>query len=166
MAGSVLAALFIWGAATCSSDDDTSACPMPAAGSDAEALLQSAIAGAGFDLLYPCELPNSQVLTSTAVIGEPGRQQAELVWVGPFDLTLRQSQYPPAVSPDPAGASRSLIDLFPNTQAQLIEVNDASGDSLYHLFWDREGIYYEIQAFGPPQQRRLILEAARSLESP
>jgi hypothetical protein len=35
---------------------------------------------------------------------------------------------------------------------------------MYHLLWQRDDIYYELQAFGPPQQRRLILEIARSLE--
>ena len=99
-----------------------------------------------------------------AVTGQPGRQQAELVFDGPFDLTLRQSQYPPAVSADPAGASHSEVALFPNVRATLIEVNDGTSRALYHLLWDQNGVYYELQALGPPQQRRTVLEIARSLQ--
>ena len=46
----------------------------------------------------------------------------------------------------------------------LIERNDGTRDALYHLFWQQNGIYYEVQAFGPPLQRRAILEFARSLQ--
>lgn len=84
--------------------------------------------------------------------------------MGPFDFTIRQSQYPPAVQPDPSGASRVQIDLAARTPATLIERNDGSGDVLYHLFWQDQGIHYELQAFGPAQQRRVILQIARSLE--
>ncbi len=99
-----------------------------------------------------------------AVTGQPGRQQAELVFDGPFDLTLRQAQYAPAVSADPAGASRTEIDLLPNVRATLIERNDGTRKALYHLLWQRNGIYYEVQALGPPLQRRTILLVATSLQ--
>jgi hypothetical protein len=98
------------------------------------------------------------------VTGDAGRQQAELVWDGPFDLTLRQSQLAPAVAPDPAGASHIIIDLFPNVPATLIEQNDGSGHALYHLFWQRGGVYFEVQAVGPPLQRRAVLKIATSLQ--
>jgi hypothetical protein len=109
-------------------------------------------------------LPGSQNLSSASVTGEPGRQQAELVFTGAFDLTLRQSQLPPAMPPDPTGASRRTIDLFPNVEAILIEINDGSGDAQYHYFWQREGLYYELQAVGPPLQERAIREVATSLQ--
>ena len=118
---------------------------------------------ANFDVLYPCQLPGGQRFESSSVTGTPGRQQAELVFAGPFDLTVRQAQYPPAISQDPAGASRIVVDLFPNVRADLIERNDGSSRALYHLFWTRNGIYYEVQAFGPALQRRVILMVATSL---
>jgi hypothetical protein len=130
----------------------------------AQGLLDDARGQAGFDLVYPCYLPNAQELESTAVTGHPGRQAVSFVWTGPFDLTIRQSQYPPAVSADPSGASRITIDLFPATRATLIELNDASGDAFYHVLWQDDEIYYELLAYGPPQQRRIILDIARSLE--
>ena len=99
-----------------------------------------------------------------AVTGQPGRQQAELVFDGPFDLTLRQSQYPPAVAADPAGASHSEVALFPNVRATLVERNDGTRCALYHLFWEQDGLFYEVQASGPPLQRRTILNVARSLQ--
>jgi len=98
------------------------------------------------------------------VIGDPGRQQAELVFSGAFDLTIRQAQVPPAVPPDPAGASRRTIDLFPNVKAILIEINDGSGDAQYHYFWQRDGIYYELQSVGPPLQERVMRQVATSLQ--
>ncbi|MPZ50381.1 MAG: hypothetical protein GEU75_13955 [Dehalococcoidia bacterium] len=151
-------------AATCAGSEVVSACPTPVPGSREEGMLSEARTQAGFSILYPCQLPNSQRLSNTTVIGEPGRQQAELVFIGPFDLTIRQSQYPPAVSPDPSGASRITIDLFPNVRASLIERNDGSSSALYHLFWDRDGIFYEVQAAGPSQERRTILLIATSLQ--
>jgi hypothetical protein len=151
-------------AVTCTSNDRAEACVMPVPGSEEYALIEDAASQAGFPLVYPCYLPNAQTLESTAVIGEPGRQSASFVWTGPFEFTIRQSQYPPAVAADPAGVSRSALDLFPNVRAELIERNDGSGDAMYHLLWQRDDIYFELQAFGPPQQRRLILEIARSLE--
>jgi hypothetical protein len=156
--------LFVYLAATCSSVDTTDACATPLAGSEADGLLQDARSQAGFELVYPCYLPNAQELESTAVTGDPGRQAVSFVWTGPFEFTIRQSQYPPAVSADPSGASRTTIDLFPATRATLIEQNDASGDALYHVLWQDKGIYYELLAYGPPQQRRIILDIARSLQ--
>jgi hypothetical protein len=150
--------------ATCGGNSAVRSCPRPASGSDQDDMLQRAETTAGFDVLYPCFLPQTQNLSSTSVIGEAGRRQAELVFDGPYDLTIRQAQFPPAVSPDPAGASRITIDLFPNVKAMLIEVNDGTGEALYHLFWERQGIYYELQAYGPPLQRRAILNVATSLE--
>ena len=83
---------------------------------------------------------------------------------GPYEMTIRQSQIPPAQSADPAGASKVDVQLFPNTEATLIERNDGSRKAMYHLLWVRNGLYYELQAFGPPLQRQQILDAARSLE--
>jgi hypothetical protein len=127
-------------------------------------LLARVRAESGFGLLYPCYLPNSQVLESATIQGSGGRQQADFVFDGPFDLTLRQSQFPPAVSPDPAGASRRIVDLFPNVRATFIERNDGTSKALYHLFWESNGLHYEIQAFGPALQSRAILQVARSLQ--
>ena len=109
-------------------------------------------------------MPGSQNLSSASVTGEPGRQQAELVFTGAFDLTLRQSQLPPAMPPDPTGASRRTIELFPNVEAILRDINDGSGNAQYHYFWQREGLYYELQAVGPPLQERAIREVATSLQ--
>jgi hypothetical protein len=154
----------IFAAFTCSSSDVTSDCPAPEPGSEAAMALTQARQQAGFTLLYPCYLPAGQTLDSTSVTGDPGRQMAEFVFVGPFDLRIRQAQYPPAVAPDPVGASQTFISLFPNVQATLIERNDGTRQAMYHLFWSRNGVYYELQAFGPPLQRRLILQIATSLE--
>jgi hypothetical protein len=151
-------------ATTCQPVDQASACATPVPGSDAEQKIADTRSKAGFPLLYPCFLPNAEDLESTAVTGEPGRQMVEFVWTGPFDFTVRQSQFPPAVSADPSGASRVSVDLFPSIQATLIELNDASGDSQYHLLWTKDQVYYELQAVGPPQQRRVILQIARSLQ--
>jgi hypothetical protein len=149
---------------TCSSSDPTSACPTPVAGSQEEAILAKTRAGASFPVLYPCFLPGAQGLRGGTVSGEPGRQQAELVFGGPFDMTIRQSQVPPPAVADPAGTSRTLIDLFPNVPATFVQRNDGTPDALYHLYWTRNGIFYELQAFGPAQQQRPILQVARSLQ--
>lgn len=95
--------------------------------------------------------------------GQPGRQRSELRFEGPFDLALRQAQTPPAQAADPTGATRIVIELLPQVRATLIEVNDGSGQALYHLFWEQDGLFFELQASGPPLQRRTILEVARSL---
>lgn len=149
---------------TCDSGPPVSACPLPQPGSDQEAVLQRVRDEAQFQVLYPCSLPGSQQLANGSVTGNPGRQQAELVFEGVFDLTVRQAQYPPAVSPDPAGASRRTIDLFPNVRASLIEINDGSGAASYHYFWEQNGIFYEVQAIGPPLQERTIRAVATSLQ--
>ncbi len=119
---------------------------------------------APFPILYPCSLPAGQTLESVSVTGPAGRQQAEMVFVGPFDLTLRQAEFPPPVNPDPTGASRTLVDLQPNVRATFIQVNDGSSKALYHLYWSMHGVYHELQAVGPPLQQRTILMIARSLE--
>jgi len=117
-------------------------------------------------VLYPCYLPGGERLEtgSVANVDPTGRQAVEFVFAGPFDMTIRQSQLPPPVNPDPAGASRTTIDLFPNVQAIFIQVNDGSGKAMYHLFWTRSGIFYELQAYGPALQQRTILQVATSLE--
>jgi hypothetical protein len=149
---------------TCSSNDPASGCQVPREGSEAASVLSQARARAGFTVVYPCDLPAGESLDSMTVVGQPGRQQLEFVFVGPFDLKVRQAQYPPAMLPDPAGASRSSVELFPNVRGTLIEVNDGTGKALYHLFWEQDGIYYEVQALGPPLQRRTILVVATSLQ--
>ncbi len=115
-------------------------------------------------MLYPCFVPGGTQLSGGTIVGSPGRQQAELVFAGVFDLTIRQAQYPPAVAPDPTGASRRVIDLFPNIPADLIEINDGSSHASYHYFWERDGIYYEVQAIGPALQEHAIREVATSLQ--
>ena len=165
LAGSaVVAVAIVFMALTCQSADPDSACPQPNAGSNEAMLLDRARSEASFNLLYPCKLPAASRLVAANVQGAKGRQQTELVFNGPYELTIRQAQVPPSVSADPAGASKVDIQLFPNTEATLIERNDGSQKALYHLFWIRNGLYYELQASGPPLQRRQILEAARSLE--
>lgn len=156
--------IIVYLASTCSAVERSEACATPMPGTAAAGFLEEAVSAAQFDLLYPCYLPNDQTLESTAVTGEPGRQAVALVWVGVFDFTIRQSQFPPAVSADPSGASRVTIDLFPSTPATLIEQNDATGDAFYHLLWQDDKMYYELLGNGPPQQRRIVLDIARSLE--
>ena len=107
-------------------------------------------------------MPDSPVTVS--VTGAAGRQQVELAFDGPFEMTFRQAQFAPAFSADPAGASRVVIELHPNTPATLIERYDGSAKALYHVIWQRNGFYWELHAVGPPQQRRAILDAARSLD--
>jgi hypothetical protein len=87
-----------------------------------------------------------------------------MVFSGTFDLTLRQAQIAPAVSADPAGASRRTIDLYPNVQATFIEQNDGTSKALYHLLWQQNGLFYEVQAYGPPLQSQTIVKVARSLQ--
>jgi hypothetical protein len=79
-------------------------------------------------------------------------------------MTIRQSQVAPAVSPDPTGASRVSITLLTNVPATLIERNDGSAKALYHLYWERNDLFYELQAYGPPLQRDTVLKMARSLQ--
>ena len=151
-------------ATTCDAGEPTAACPQPSAGSDGEAALQRVHDEAEFDILYPCSLPGGTNFSTGAVTGNPGRQQAELIFEGVFYIAVRQAQFPPAVSPDPSGASRRTIDLFSNVRATLIEINDASGDASYHYFWERNGIFYEVQAIGPPLQERATRAVATSLQ--
>ncbi len=157
-------ALTILGFATCSSTTQTEVCPTPVPGSQEADLLADARQATRFALVYPCYLPNSQVLESHSVTGELGRQRSELVFDGPFEMTIRQALEAPPVSPDPTGASRISIQLFDGVQASLIERNDGTAQAMYHLYWERNNQYFELQAFGPPQQRQLILRVARSLQ--
>jgi hypothetical protein len=160
----VLGVIAVLGIVTCETNDPTSDCPTPTTGSKQGDLLSELRGQARFGIVYPCYLPNPQQLSSTSLQGAAGRQQAELVFSGPFDLTIRQAQIPPAVSPDPAGASKRTVDLFPNTPATFIERNDGTSKALYHLFWNANGIYYEVQALGPPLQSQTIIRVARSLQ--
>jgi hypothetical protein len=162
--GAVLLVALVFMAFTCQSADNGDACPMPSPGSDEAMLLDRARSEAAFNLLYPCRLPAASRLIAANVQGARGRQQTELVFNGPYDMTIRQSQVPPAQSADPIGASQTDVQLFSNTQATLIERNDGSQKALYHLLWVRNGLYYELQAYGPPLQRRQIIDAAQSLE--
>jgi hypothetical protein len=160
----VAGALILYMVATCGGGEPVSACPLPAPGSPQDAILRRTRDGADFAVRYPCHMPLGQQLSSSTVTGVSGRQQAELVFSGTFDLTIRQAQFPPAISPDPSGASRRTIDLFPNTRAILIEINDASGDAQYHYFWERDGFYFELQSVGPPLQERTMRQVATSLQ--
>jgi hypothetical protein len=161
-AGGLAAAVYL--AFTCSSADVAEACP-PNDSSRGASLLRQARDQVGFEILYPCELPNSQRLSTVSVIGDTGKQSVTLVFDGPFELSVRQSQVAPLVNADPAGASHSVVDnLFPGVDADLIEINDGSSKALYHLVWARGGMYYEVLAVGPPLQRRAVLDAARSLQ--
>ena len=126
--------------------------------------LESTRRRADFTLLYPCYLPNTERLTQGSVVGEVGRQRSELVFDGAFEMTIRQAQVPPPFTPDPTGASRITLRLFENTPAILIERNDGTRQALYHLYWERDGRFYELQAYGPPLQREIILRVARSLQ--
>jgi hypothetical protein len=164
-AGGVLLVAFVFMAFTCQgAEEDPTGCRTPVPASQEAMLLDRARGEASFNLLYPCRLPAASRLVAANVQGARGRQQSELVFNGPYELTIRQSQVPPAVSADPAGASKIDIQLFPNTEATLIERNDGSQKALYHLLWIRNGLYYELQAFGPPLQRRSIIDTAQSLE--
>jgi hypothetical protein len=149
---------------TCDSGGPVLECPQPLADSDGAIALEKVRAETGFPVLYPCSLPGATQLYGASVVGESGRQQVELQFEGVFELTVRQSQFPPSVPPDPTGASRRTIDLFPNVRATLVEINDASGDASYHYFWEQGGIFYEVQAVGPPLQERTLRAVATSLQ--
>ena len=156
--------LIVFMAFTCKSNDAVSACPTPVAGSTEDQFLQSARGQASFRIEFPCYLPLSEKLTDSTVQGDAGRQEVDLVWSGPFDMTIRQSQFAPAVSPDPTGSSRENIQLYSNVSAALLSEDNGTGRTQYHLFWQQGDIYYEIQANGPPLQRDTILKIARSLQ--
>ena len=149
---------------TCSSASEVSACPQPDERSEGAASLVAARRTATFPVRYPCFLPAGEALSTATISGQPGRQQVELIFNGPYEMAVRQSQFPPVVDPDPTGSSRLLTDLFPNVPATFIQQNDGSRRALYHLFWEQDGIFYELQAAGPPIQQRQILQIARSLE--
>jgi hypothetical protein len=151
-------------AATCGAGEPVAACQQPLPDSEAADALQRVRDEAGFEVRYPCSVPGGTQFFDASVVGNPGRQQVELFFEGVFELTVRQSQFPPAVAPDPTGASRRVIDLFPNVPASLIEINDASGDASYHYYWEQDGIFYELQAVGPPLQERTLRQVATSLE--
>jgi len=155
-------AVVIAGFVTCEGSDTSGACARLT--EKEQQVLADARKASAINLQYPCTLPAAEHLVSTSTTGPPGRQRTELVFGGPYDITVRQSQYPPPVGPDPAGASRTTIDLFPNVQADFVQINDGSQQATYHLFWVRNAIFYELQAFGPPLQQRQILEMARSLQ--
>ncbi len=152
------------GFATCSGAAPTVGCPTPVPGSDEANLLAQARSSTDFTLVYPCYLPNTEHLTSQSVTGTTGRQSSELVFSGPYDMTVRQSQSAPPVSPDPSGASHVSLTLFTNVPATLIEVYDGSSKALYHLFWEQNDLFYELQVYGPPQERDTVLKMARSLQ--
>ncbi len=156
--------MLIIGFATCSSAPTPEACPLPAAGTQGATIIEQAKQRARFPLSYPCYLPNSQVLESHSVTGELGKQRSEFAFTGPFEIAIRQAQVPPPVEPDPTGASRRSIFLFDGIQASFIERTDGTSKALYHLYWERDGFFWELQAFGPYQQQRIILQIARSLQ--
>ena len=79
-------------------------------------------------------------------------------------MVIRQAQFAPAPVARNGRASRRTIDLFPNTRATFIEINDGSAQAQYYLLWQRNGIFYELQAVGPPLQQNTILRIARSLQ--
>jgi hypothetical protein len=153
-----------YSALTVTVTDPSGSCTIPAKDSDAGSLLDDSTQQAGFKVLYPCQLPAGEKLTTAGVTGDPGARSSTLTFGGPFDMTVRQSQVPPALSADPAGSSHLVIDLFPNVKAQLIERNDGSRKAEYHLVWNQGAFFYDVLADGPPLSRDLILKAARSLQ--
>jgi hypothetical protein len=163
VAGLIVAGI-AYSALTVSVSEPSGGCYLPAEGSRQGDVLKEGKAKAGFNLRYPCQLPAGQTLTSISVVGQTGRQSATLNFDGPFDMTIRQSQIPPALSADPAGSSHVVIDLFPSIKAQLIERNDGSRKAEYHLVWSQDAIFFDLLADGPPLSREQILKAARSLQ--
>jgi len=163
--GGLAGVVLLLGFATCSTEDpQAGACPTPEPGSAAAGALANVRSAAGFDVLYPCQLPGAERIETATISGPAGRHRVELFFDGPFEMAIRQSQFPPPFTPAPTGASRVTIDLFPNVRAILLEVNDGTSKAEYHLFWEQSGLFYEIQALGPPLQRRTILLIARSLQ--
>jgi hypothetical protein len=155
----VLAFLF----ATCSGAETPEACPLPAAGSRGADIIAQAKQKTRFPLSYPCYLPNSQVLESHSVTGDVGQQRSEFAFDGPFEIAIRQAQVPPVLEPDPTGASRTSFFLFDGVQASFIQQTDGSSKALYHLYWEKDGYFWELQAFGPYLQQDTIKKIARSL---
>jgi hypothetical protein len=152
------------GFVTCEgAETPASACPLPAAGSAEGAIIAQAQQRTRFQLDYPCYLPNSQVLESHSVTGNVGQQRSEFTFTGPFDIAIRQAQVAPPLEPDPTGATHTTIMLMEGVRADFIQRTDGSSKALYHLYWERNGFFYELQAFGPYTQQRTILQVARSL---
>jgi hypothetical protein len=157
-------ALVAFLAYTCEGAAPEEACPMPKEGSRQANLIAEGKGQAGFAILYPCKLPNSQILTAFDVLGPAGKQTVSIAFDGPFQITIRQSQIAPVINADPTGASHSVVrNLFPGTDAELIEINEGSGNAQYRLIWSRARIYYEVVMTGPPLQRKAVLDLARSL---
>jgi hypothetical protein len=144
--------------------DQAQGCALPAAGTPEGRQLDQVRQSAPFAVLYPCSLPAGEKMVSAAGTGEVGRRSVTMVFEGPFEISLKQSQAPPAVSPDPSGSTRVEITLMPGVRATLIERNDGTRRSFYHLLWEKDRLYYEVIATGPPQSRRLVLELAKSLQ--
>ncbi len=144
--------------------DEPQACPKPSDGTEQAVELAAAPQQAGFKVLYPCQLPNTEELSSVSVTGDPGKKSVSLAFRGPFELSVNQSQAPPAFSPDPAGTSRTSVTLSLGVVATLLERVDGSPNAQYHLFWQKDDIFYEVIAIGPPLQRRQVLLVASSLE--
>ena len=138
-------------------------CPTPVPGTKEATLLERARREARFVLLYPCSLPAGQRLSAAAVVGEPGAQSVTFEFTGPFAMSFRQSQLSPVIGPEPIGTSRIPVQLFPGVAGELIERNDGTGDFLYVVTWNRDGVFYELRATGPSQSRRQILLVVQSL---
>jgi len=162
--GAALIAALVYVATTVSVTEPTGGCYFPAAGSSQESILTEGRTKARFNLLYPCQLPGGEALTAINVSGTAGQQTAVLAFDGPFDMTVRQSQVAPILSPDPAGTSHIVVDLFPNIKADVIERNDASRNAEYRVVWAQGGVFFEVLAAGPPLSREQILKVARSLQ--
>ncbi len=159
-----MVAVAVYSAAVCTVTEPTGGCDFPAEGSREAATLDAARAKAAFTLLYPCDLPEGQGLTSVDVTGAAGRQSATMFFDGPFEISVRQSQVAPIQSADPAGASHIVIELLAGVNADLIERNDGSRRAEYRIVWARGGFYYEVLALGPPLSRRQIVNVAKTLE--
>jgi len=127
-------------------------------------MLEQARAEAGFRVLYPCQLPAGERLASVAVTGQPGKRTVTLAFEGPFEISLRQSQVAPIYGADPTGASRINVDLFPGVTGILLERYDGSSRAQYDIYWDRDGLHYELLVVGPPLSRRQVLLVVTSLE--
>jgi len=150
---------------TCQGDEGpASTCPLPAADSQQGEIIDQAKQKTRFPLSYPCYLPNSQVLESHSVTGNVGQQRSEFVFTGPFEIAIRQAQVPPPLEPDPTGATHTNEQLFEGVRADFIQRTDGTSKALYHLYWERNGYFYEMQAFGPYAQQRTVLQIARSLQ--
>ena len=138
-------------------------CPTPAPDSKEAGLLDEARGQSRFAMLYPCSLPAGEKLSAATVKGGLGAQSLTLEFTGPFAMSLRQSQVAPVIGPDPVGTSHIRVGLFSGIIGDLVERNDGSGHFLYIVTWNRNGIFYELNATGPSQSRRQILLVVTSL---